>query len=98
PERFDLTYVGEDNAEHRPVMLHRAILGTLERFIGIYIEQCDGKFPLWLCPTQVRILNVTSRQDEYCMQLKNEMRKAGLRVHYDDRSEKLGYKIREAQL
>jgi threonyl-tRNA synthetase len=98
PKNFDLSYVGEDNAEHRPVMLHRAILGTLERFIGIYIEQTDGRFPLWMCPTQVSILNVTDRQNDYCMELKDKMQSAGLRVHFDNRNEKLGYKIRENQL
>jgi threonyl-tRNA synthetase len=97
-QNFDLSYVGEDNAEHRPVMLHRAILGTLERFIGIYIEQTDGRFPLWMCPTQVSILNVTDRQNDYCMELKDKMQSAGLRVHFDNRNEKLGYKIRENQL
>ncbi len=98
PNSFDLSYVGEDNTEHRPVMLHRAILGTLERFIGIYIENVDGKFPLWLCPTQVVILNVTDRQKEYCLQLKKALDDQNIRVHFDDRNEKLGYKIREAQL
>lgn len=98
PMSFDLKYVGDDNAEHRPLMLHRAILGTLERFIGIYIEHCAGRFPLWLSPTQVTILNVTDRQDEYCRDLEKQLKEAGIRVHYDNRNEKLGYKIREAQL
>ncbi len=98
PNSFDLSYVGEDNTEHRPVMLHRAILGTLERFIGIYIENVDAKFPLWLCPTQVVILNVTDRQKEYCLELKKALDQENIRVHFDDRNEKLGYKIREAQL
>lgn len=98
PENFALKYIGEDNAEHRPVMLHRAILGTLERFIGIYIEHCAGRFPFWLAPVQVVILNVTDRQTEYCQQLKEKLFEAGFRVEFDDRSEKLGYKIREAQL
>ncbi len=98
PKNFDLKYVGDDNTEHQPVMLHRAILGTLERFIGIYIEHVDGKFPLWLCPTQVSILNVTDRQNEYCEQIKARLIKEGVRVHFDNRNEKLGYKIRENQL
>lgn len=98
PKAFNLTYVGEDNSEHVPVMLHRAILGTLERFIGIYIENVDGKFPLWLCPTQVNILNVTDRQAEYCQQIKAKLEEANIRVHFDNRNEKLGYKIRESQL
>lgn len=98
PLSFDLTYVGEDNVEHSPVMLHRAILGTLERFIGIYIENTDGKFPLWLCPTQVVILNLTDRQLEYGEAIKKLLADEGIRVHLDSRNEKLGYKIREAQL
>ncbi|MBY0316663.1 MAG: threonine--tRNA ligase [Bdellovibrionales bacterium] len=98
PENFALKYIGEDNAEHRPVMLHRAILGTLERFIGIYIEHCAGRFPLWLSPVQAIILNVTDRQTAYCQELKKRLFDAGFRVEFDDRSEKLGYKIREAQI
>ncbi|MCB9073530.1 MAG: threonine--tRNA ligase [Bdellovibrionaceae bacterium] len=98
PQSFHLKYVGDDNAEHTPIMLHRAILGTLERFIGIYIEHCAGRFPLWLAPEQVVILNVTDRQDAYCQELKNILVKEGVRVRYDNRNEKLGYKIREAQL
>jgi threonyl-tRNA synthetase len=80
PKNFNLIYVGEDNTEHQPVMLHRAILGTLERFIGIYIEHCAGRFPLWLSPQQVVILNVTDRQDAYCQELKTTLEQAGLRA------------------
>ena len=98
PKNFGLKYVGEDNADHQPVMLHRAILGTLERFIGIYIENTDGRFPLWMCPNQVSILNVTDRQSEYCLEIKSKLQAEGIRVHFDDRNEKLGYKIRENQL
>lgn len=98
PLSFNLTYVGEDNVLHPPVMLHRAILGTLERFIGIYIEHTDGKFPLWLCPVQVVILNLTDRQLEYGEAIKKKLVDAGVRVQLDSRNEKLGYKIREAQL
>ncbi len=98
PKNFELKYVGEDNTEHTPVMLHRAILGTLERFIGIYIEHMDGKFPLWLCPTQVSILNVTDRQNDYCLKIKKQLEDEGVRVHFDNRNEKLGYKIRENQM
>jgi threonyl-tRNA synthetase len=98
PQSFKLSYVGEDNSEHRPIMLHRAILGTLERFIGIYIEHCAGKFPLWLSPVQVMIMNVTDRQNAYCEKLKKDLEAQGLRVEFDNRNEKLGYKIREAQL
>jgi threonyl-tRNA synthetase len=98
PNAFDLKYVGEDNAEHRPVMLHRAILGSLERFIGVYIEHCAGHFPTWLAPLQVQILNVTERQTAYCQELAALMKSQGIRVHFDARNEKLGFKIREAQL
>ncbi len=98
PERFELKYVGEDNSEHRPVMLHRAILGSLERFIGVYLEHCAGQFPTWLAPVQVQILNVTSKQDPYCEEVLAMLKQAGVRAHYDSRNEKLGYKIREAQL
>jgi threonyl-tRNA synthetase len=98
PESFRLEYVGEDNTAHRPVMLHRAILGSLERFIGIYIEHCAGHFPTWLAPRQVAILNVTERQSDYCRELTEKLRAEGIRAHWDDRNEKLGFKIREAQL
>jgi threonyl-tRNA synthetase len=98
PQAFDLKYVGEDNKEHKPVMLHRAILGTLERFIGVYLEHCSGHLPTWLAPVQMQILNVTDRQTEYCQELKTHFEKQGLRIHFDARGEKLGFKIREAQL
>lgn len=98
PQRFELNYVGEDNKEHRPLMLHRAILGSLERFIGVYLEHCAGHLPTWLAPTQVQILNVTDRQAEYCEQLEKHFAAKGVRVQWDRRAEKLGYKIREAQL
>jgi threonyl-tRNA synthetase len=98
PESFGLEYVGDDNQAHRPVMLHRAILGSLERFIGIYIEHTSGKFPTWLAPEQVYVLNVTDRQEEYAKEILTRLRSQGVRVHFDDRNEKLGFKIREAQL
>lgn len=98
PENFGLEYIGEDNSAHRPVMLHRAILGSLERFIGIYIEHCAGHFPTWLAPTQVEILNVVERQSEYCAELLKKLKARGIRAHWDSRNEKLGFKIREAQL
>jgi threonyl-tRNA synthetase len=98
PQSFDLEYVGEDNARHRPVMLHRAILGSLERFIGIYIEHCAGHFPTWMAPRQVAILNVTDRQNGYCEEIAGLLKKAGIRADWDRRAEKLGYKIREAQM
>jgi threonyl-tRNA synthetase len=98
PNSFNLEYIGEDNAAHRPVMLHRAILGSLERFIGIYIEHCAGHFPTWLAPQQVAILNVTERQADYCRELTAVLKAQGVRVEWDARNEKLGFKIREAQL
>lgn len=98
PQAFNLEYIGEDNSAHRPVMLHRAILGSLERFIGIYIEHCAGHFPTWLAPVQVEILSVVERHQAYCDELKARCKAAGLRVHHDARNEKLGYKIREAQM
>ncbi len=98
PNNFDLKYVGEDNSTHQPVMIHRAILGSLERFIGVYLEHTAGRLPTWLSPQQVVIMNITSSHDEYCRNLEQELKAAGIRVAYDDRNEKLGYKIREAQL
>lgn len=98
PEAFELKYVGEDNSNHRPVMLHRAILGSFERFIGVYLEHTAGHLPLWLSPVQVKILNITDNQKSYCEQLRQDLFNLGVRVEFDDRSEKLGYKIREAQL
>lgn len=98
PSAFQLKFIGEDNAEHAPVMIHRAILGSLERFIGVYLEHTSGHLPMWMSPTQVRVLNVTDKQLDYCQHLTNELKKQGLRVHFDSRGEKLGFKIREAQL
>jgi threonyl-tRNA synthetase len=98
PERFDLTYVRPDGTEGRPVMIHRAILGAIERFLGILIEHCGGAFPLWLAPVQVRILTLTERQEGYGRALQEKLRAAGIRVELDDRNEKLGYKVREAQM
>lgn len=98
PEAFGLEYIGEDNHPHRPVMLHRAILGSLERFIGIYIEHTGGKFPTWLCPQQVVILNVTDKQTAYAEECLKALKAIGVRAEFDSRNEKLGFKIREAQL
>lgn len=98
PERFDLTYVGEDGKPHRVIMLHRAILGSLERFIAILIEHYAGKFPFWLAPVQVVILPVSDRFVAYGSEVKRALEKAGMRVTIDTSSEKLGYKIRQAQL
>ncbi|XGC82198.1 threonine--tRNA ligase [Bdellovibrio bacteriovorus] len=98
PQAFDLKYTGEDNKEHRPIMLHRAILGSLERFIGVYIEHTAGHLPPWLCPTQVAILNVTDRVNTFCEDLQKLLKEHRVRVDFDRRNEKLNYKIREAQL
>jgi threonyl-tRNA synthetase len=98
PERFDLTYVGADGEKHRPVMLHRVILGAIERFIGVLIEHFAGNFPLWISPVQAVVLNVTDNQADYAEQVWRELRDAGVRVEKDLRNEKLGFKIREAQV
>ena len=98
PARFDLTYIGEDGKKHRPVMLHRVILGAIERFLGVLIEHYAGAFPTWLSPVQARILNITDEQLNYCEKVYNRLRDAGIRVEMDSRNEKLNLKIREAQL
>lgn len=98
PERFELEYVGVDGERHRPVMIHRAIYGSLERFIGILIEHYAGAFPLWLAPEQVRVLPITDRCHDYAMEVLEELRKKGIRAEMDTRNEKIGYKIREAQM
>lgn len=98
PEKFDLTYVGEDGEKHRPVMIHRVIYGSLERFIGILTEHFGGAFPTWLSPVQVRVLPITDRQHEYAYQVLKNLKAQGIRAEIDDRSEKIGYKIREGQM
>ena len=98
PERFDLKYVGADNAEHRPVVIHRAIFGSFERFIAILIEHYAGAFPLWLAPVQVTVLPIADRHLEYARNVVAKLSAAGLKVELDDRQEKIGFKIREAQL
>ena len=98
PERLDATYVGEDGAKHRPVMLHRAILGTFERFIGILIEHHAGKFPLWLAPVQAVVATIVSDADEYAGKVAAALREAGIRVDTDLRNEKINYKVREHSL
>ena len=98
PERFDLTYIGEDGEKHRPVMLHRVIFGSIERFIGILTEHFAGAFPVWLSPVQVKILPISDAQLEYTNKIAEELKKYNIRVELDDREEKMGYKIREAQL
>ncbi len=98
PEKFDLTYVGEDSQKHRPVVIHRAVYGSIDRFMGILTEHFSGAFPLWLSPVQVKLLPVSSHYADYAFQVKKELQDAGIRVELDIRNEKLGYKIREAQL
>jgi len=98
PERFDLTYVGSDGEKHRPVMVHRVILGAIERFIGVLIEHYAGNFPLWISPVQATVLNVTDSQAEYAEEAYRALRSEGIRVAKDLRNEKLGFKIREAQM
>ena len=98
PERFEVSYIGEDGREHQPIMIHRALMGSLERFIGVLIENYAGAFPLWLAPEQARIMNITDAQAEYCEKVYLELRQSGVRIEKDLRNEKLNYKIREAQL
>jgi threonyl-tRNA synthetase len=98
PERFGLAYVTAEGTEATPVMLHRAVLGSIERFIAILLEHCAGAFPLWLAPVQLKILTVTDNQAEYAGRVFNRLVSEGWRVELDGRNEKLGYKIREAQL
>ena len=98
PERFDLTYIGEDGEKHRPVMLHRVIFGAIERFIGILIENFAGAFPTWLAPVQAKILPITDRNLEYAQLLSKKLEEQGIRTEIDERQEKIGYKIREAQM
>jgi threonyl-tRNA synthetase len=98
PERFDLSYVGADDASHRPVMIHRALLGSMERFAGILIEHYAGRFPVWLAPVQAAILPVSDKHNPYARRVADELREAGVRVEIDERSESVGKKIRDAEL
>lgn len=98
PERFDLTYIGPDGEKHRPVMIHRVVFGSIERFIGILIEHYAGAFPVWLSPVQVRVLPISEKYLEYARKVKEILEEQDIRVELDERNEKIGYKIREAQL
>ena len=98
PQRFELEYIGEDGKAHRPVVIHRAILGTFDRFMAFLIEEYKGAFPTWLAPTQVKILPITDQEHDYAHKVQKAMQEKGIRVVVDDRNEKTGYKIREAQL
>ena len=98
PQRFELEYTGEDGAKHRPIMIHRAIFGSIERFIGILIEHYAGKFPVWLAPVQVKVLSITDRTKDYAESVCAMLKERGVRAELDTRNEKIGYKIREAKL
>ena len=98
PQRFDLTYIGKDGEKHRPIVIHRVAFGSIERFIGIIIEHFAGKFPLWISPEQVRVLTINDKHADYAEGIVKLMSVKGIRVELDDRNEKIGYKIREAQL
>jgi threonyl-tRNA synthetase len=98
PERFDLTYIGPDGAKHRPVMVHRVVLGAIERFLGVLVEHYAGAFPTWLAPVQAILVTVTDRQLEFARNMLRQLQAAGVRAELDNRNEKLGFKIREAQL
>jgi threonyl-tRNA synthetase len=98
PERFELSYTGADNADHMPVMIHRALLGSFERFIGILIEHYAGEFPLWLAPLQATVLPIADRHNDYARTVLERLRGAGIRAELDDRSESIKRKIRDAEL
>jgi threonyl-tRNA synthetase len=97
PEKFDLTYIGEDSEKHRPVMIHRVVYGSLERFIALLIEHYAGAFPTWLAPVQVRVLPISDRHHAYGAEVARYLEDADIRVEKDERREKINYKIREAQ-
>ncbi len=98
PQRFDISYVGTDGEKHRPIMIHRVIFGSVERFIGILIEHYAGKFPVWISPVQVKVLSVSEKTFDYASKVAAKLKAAGIRMELDNRDEKIGYKIREAQL
>ncbi|MFY9534412.1 His/Gly/Thr/Pro-type tRNA ligase C-terminal domain-containing protein, partial [Clostridium sp.] len=97
PQRFELEYIGSDGEKHRPIVIHRVIFGSIERFIGILIEHFAGKFPVWLAPVQVKVLPISDNFVEYGSEVIGKLREAGIRCEIDNRSEKIGYKIREAR-
>ncbi len=98
PQNFDLKYTGADGAEHMPVMIHRVVFGSVERFIGVLTENCAGKFPTWLSPVQVKVLPISDKYFDYSEKVLEKLKAAGIRAEIDTRSEKIGYKIREARL
>ena len=98
PQRFELEYTGADGEKHRPIMIHRVVFGSIERFIGILIEHYAGKFPVWLAPVQAKVLPISDKNSAYAQKVFEALRSSGIRTEYDTRAEKIGYKIREAQL
>jgi threonyl-tRNA synthetase len=98
PERFDLTYIGPDGEKHRPVMVHRVVFGSIERFIAILTEHYAGAFPAWLAPVQVKLLAITDRSNDYIRQIADLFKDSNIRAEIDLRNEKIGFKIREAQM
>jgi threonyl-tRNA synthetase len=98
PERFDMNFIGIDNQAHRPYVVHRALLGSLERFFGMLIEHYAGAFPVWLAPVQAKVLSITDRQLDYAKGVRDKLLAAGIRAEIDTRSEKIGFKIREAAM
>lgn len=98
PERFELKYIGDDNTEHRPIMVHRTLFGSMERFVGILIEHYAGKFPLWLAPLQVTVCSVSEKSAEYAQRVFQQCRQAGLRVELDNGNDRIGAKIRRATM
>ena len=98
PQRFNLSYIGADGEKHQPIMIHRVCFGSVERFMGILIEHFAGAFPTWLAPTQVMVIPVSDKTLDYGMKVKEAIAKCGIRVKIDDRAEKMGYKIREAEM
>ena len=98
PQRFDINYIGADGEKHRPIMLHRVVFGSIERFIGILLEHYAGKFPIWIAPVQVKVLSVSDKYNDYAKKVEGFLEGNDIRVEVDVRSEKLGYKIREARM
>ncbi len=97
PERFDMSYIDEDGQAHRPYMIHRALMGSVERFFGILIEHYGGAFPVWLSPVQVELIPIADRHNDFAHEVAADLKKAGLRVHVDDRSDRMNAKIRDAE-
>lgn len=97
PQRFEAEYIGADGEKHRPIMIHRVVFGSIERFIGILIEHFEGKFPLWLSPVQVKVLSISDKYNDYAKEVKAKLAAEGVRCEVDNRSEKIGYKIRAAR-